>query len=302
MDVAVSGSTGTIGGHLCDRLRASGHRVVRLVRSGRAGRDEVRWDPASGTIDRAGLEGVDAVVHLAGEPLTPPWTAAKRRRILRSREEGTRLLADALASLTDPPRVLVSQSAIGYYPADAGDEPLAEESAAGSGFMADVVRRWEMAADPARDAGIRVVHPRTGLVLAPDADFLRLQAIPARFGLGAQLGDGRHWQSWVHIDDEVAALLHLIGDERATGPVNVTAPNPVRNAEFADTLARVLERPRFLAVPRPVIRAVLGRDATDDFAFADQRVRPRRLQEELGFTFRFTQLEPALRAVLHHPR
>lgn len=302
MDVAVTGSSGLIGTALREALAGRGDRVVRVVRSAASGDDEVRWDPTGGRIEAGGLEGIGAVVHLAGEPLFPPWTRGRKQRILDSREAGTRLLATTLAGLDDPPEVLVSQSAIGFYPHDAGDRPLTEASAGGAGFLAAVVRRWEAAARPAADAGIRVVHPRTGLVLAGGAPFLRLQALPARLGLGAKLGDGRQWQSWIHLEDEVGALLLLLDDGRAVGPVDLTAPEPVRQEEFADTLARVLRRPRALAVPRPVIRAALGRTATEEFALADQRVLPHRLTTELGYRFRYPDLEAALRAALGRPR
>ncbi|MDP8932274.1 MAG: TIGR01777 family oxidoreductase, partial [Actinomycetota bacterium] len=296
MDVLVSGSSGLIGGALRQALPESGHRPVRLVRSEspKAG-DTVRWDPSEGRIEAEAIEGIDAVVHLAGEPPLGRWTDDKKRRIRDSRVHGTRLLADTLANLRRPPTVMLSASAIGWY-GSRGDEVLTEDSPPGTGFFAEVARDWETATAPADEAGIRVVHLRTGLVLSTEGGLLAAQLFPFRLGLGAQLGSGRQWMPWITIGDHVAAMLHLFERRDARGAVNLSAPNPVRNATFARTLGRVLGRPVFLTVPRIAIEFVLGAEAAEDFALASNRVLPARLVDEFGFRFRHPELEGALRA------
>ncbi len=304
MDVLISGSSGLVGGSLRAALEAEGHRPIRLVRPGSRERsgDTVRWDPSAGEVETGGLEGVDAVVHLAGEPLFGRWTAAKKRRIRDSRVGGTQLLATTLAGLDRPPRVLLSASGIHYYGRDRGDEWLTESAPPGDGFLARVCRDWEAATRPAEEAGIRVVRLRTAPVLDPDGDFLKLQLPFFRLGLGGRLGSGRQWMSWIAMDDHVAGQLHLIDDERVRGPVNMCAPNPVRNAEFAQTLGRVLNRPAVMVVPRPAVGLLFGRDFAEEMAAASQRVRPGRLVDETGFRFRFPYLEDALRHLLDRPR
>lgn len=302
MDVLISGSNGLIGGALYEALRARGDHPIRLTRSASPDRRDpsVHWDPTGGDIDAEALEGLDAVVHLAGEPLFGRWTAAKRRRIRESRVQGTGLLSRTLAELDDPPPVMLSASGVHWY-GSRGDEVLTEDSEPGTGFLAEVCRDWEAATAPAADAGVRVVHLRTAPAQARDAVVLRLQAIPARLGLGGKLGDGRQWFAWIALRDHVRAMLTLLGRDDARGPVNLAAPNPVRHREFADTLADVFGRPRFLAVPEFAVAAVFGRTMADEMATASQRVLPQRLTEEFGMTFEHPHLEPCLRDIFDRP-
>lgn len=295
--VAVTGSHGLVGSALVRSLEAEGHRVVRLVRSRPpAGSRDVYWDPARGEIDAAGLEGVDAVVHLAGASIARRWTAEHRRSIRESRVEGTGLLARALAGLASPPEVLVSASAVGYY-GSRGDERLDETTAPGSGFLAEVSVEWEGAAEPARQRGIRVVHTRFGIVLAREGGVLGVMLRPFRLGLGGRAGSGGQWVSWIALDDVVAALRFAIENRELRGPVNVVAPKPATNAELTRALGRVLRRPTFLPVPAAAFRLALGREMADETLLASQRAVPARLLDA-GFRFRFPELEGALRAVL----
>ncbi|MGH3441917.1 MAG: TIGR01777 family oxidoreductase [Nitriliruptorales bacterium] len=297
MDVLISGSSGLIGNALRQALQDAGHRPIRLVRaeSPKEG-DAVRWDPTGGRIEAAALEGIGAAVHLAGEPLFGRWTTAKKRRISASRVLGTRLLAESLAGLERRPSVLLSGSAVGVY-GSRGDEVLTEASEPGDGFLADVCQEWEAAAAPAAEAGIRVVHLRTGLVQSRDALLVRLQLPFFLIGLGGKIGSGQQWFPWISLEDHVRAMLHLLHREDAAGPVNLTAPNPARNADYARTLGQVLKRPVFLTVPRFGVAAVFGRQAADELAAASQRAVPARLTDELGFDFRHPHLEEALRAM-----
>jgi uncharacterized protein (TIGR01777 family) len=256
----------------------------------------VSWNPERQTIDRAGLEGFDAVVHLAGEPLLGRWTTAKKRRIHDSRVLGTRILADALASLVRRPKVLVCASAAGFY-GDRGAEILTEESTAGRGFLADVCRAWESAADPARQAGIRVVSVRTGLVLARAGGLLKALLVPFQLGLGGPIGSGRSFWSWIALDDLIAVYRFAIAHDDLSGAVNAAAPNPVTNAEFARTLGTVLRRPAVLPVPPIALRLIFGREAAQDAMLSGARTVPARLLEA-GFKFQYPELEPALRHVL----
>lgn len=298
MDVVISGSGGLLGGRLLHALTDAGHRIVRLVRPGSSyPGDTIRWDPTGGRIEADGLEGVDAVVHLAGEPLLGRWTQSKQRRIRDSRVQGTRLLAGTLGRLDDPPAVLLSASAVGWY-GDRGDQVLTEDSDPGSGFMASLCQDWESATQPATDAGVRVVNLRTGLVQSPENDLLKLQLPPFKLGLGAKIGDGRQWFPWIHIDDHIRAQMALLDDDNASGPFNLSAPNPTRNEHYADVLASVLNRPRFLAVPTFAIAAVFGRTAADQMISVSQRALPQRLSEELDFTFHHPHLEEALEDLL----
>ena len=298
MDIAITGSTGLIGEALRTSLRADGHRVVRIVRRSASGPDEITWDPAAGRLDPADLAGLDAVVHLAGEGIAEKrWTDAQKQRILTSRTEGTGLVARAMAECgANGPRVLVSGSAIGWY-GDRGDEELTEASAAGTGFLADVCRRWEAAADPAREAGVRVAHPRTGIVLDPDGGVLAKQLPLFRVGLGGRIGNGRQYMSWIAIEDEVAALRFLV-DHDIEGPVNLTAPNPVTNRAFTEALGSALRRPTVVPVPGFGPKLLFGGELVDQLLLASQRVLPDRLQEA-GFTFARPELGPALVALLH---
>jgi uncharacterized protein (TIGR01777 family) len=282
-------------------LAANNHRVTALVRRA-PGPGEIGWDPDAGRLDPNDLEGVDAVVHLAGENVGARWTAGRKARIQSSRLHGTRLLSEAIGRTRKRPAVLVSASAIGIY-GNRGDEVLDEESTlgdAGHDFLAAVGREWEAAADPARAAGIRVVHPRFGVVLSREGGALGRMLLPFRLGLGGRLGDGSQWMSWISIDDAVNAILHLLGNGTLLGPVNVTAPEPVRNREFTRILGRVLSRPAPFVVPSAALRLAFG-EMADATLLSSARVLPRHL---LGSGFRFTHasLESALRHVLRRER
>lgn len=292
MNVLVSGSRGLIGSALVIVLMNEGHSVVRLTRSEDGG---VRWDPSAGTIDAARLEGIDAVVHLAGESVVGRWTAAKKARIRDSRVRGTRLLAETLAGLPRPPRVMVSASASGYY-GDRGNELLREESAPGTNFLAGVCQEWEAAADPVREAGVRVVHPRFGLVLSAESGALGTPLPIFKVGVGGKIGSGRQYWPWVAIDDVVGAILHVLAIESLEGPINVAVPDPPTNAEYTKTLGRVLNRPTIFPLPAPVARVALGQVA-DELLLASQRVEPAKLRES-GYQFRYPELERALRHLL----
>jgi uncharacterized protein (TIGR01777 family) len=297
MDIALTGSHGLIGRALASSLRTDGHRVIPIVRS--AGDAEgVRWDPTGGTIDAAGLEGVDAVVHLAGEGIASgPWTDAQRRRIKGSREQGTKLLAEALAGLARPPAVLVSGSAIGYY-GDRGDEVLTEGSGPGDDFLADVCLAWEGATAPAEGAGIRTVHLRTGIVLDAQGGALAKQLPAFKLGLGAKAGTGRQWMSWISLHDHIRAVRFAIDEPAVSGPLNLTAPNPVTNAVFTDAVGDALHRPTFLTIPRLARKAPFGIGGlVESLLFSSARVQPAALQEA-GFTFEHEELGRALASVL----
>src|SRR5215217_1265955 len=279
--IAISGASGMVGSQLVPFLRAGGHDVVRLVRQRPSAADEIAWDPATGRIDAPSLEDMDAVIHLAGVSIAGGrWTQSRKAAILNSRLQGTTLLAETLARLQRPPRVLISASGIGYY-GDAGNAPLTEESPAGAGFLADVCRAWEEETAPAGAAGIRVVLPRFGVVLAGRGGLLARMIPPFRFGLGGPLGSGEQFMSWIALDD----LL--------VGPVNAVAPHAVTNHAFAETLGRVLGRPAVLRAPAPALRLVAG-ELADELLLASQLARPTRL-EDVGFSFAFPTLEVALR-------
>lgn len=293
MRVAITGSSGLIGAATAQALAAAGHDIVRLIRPGSPGHG-VRWDPSKGQIDAAALEGVDTVVHLAGESIASVWTASRKRRILESRVNGTSLLAATLAGLRRRPSALISASAIGYYGNRPDDKPIDEGAPKGIGFLADVAEQWEAAAQPAREAGIRVAHPRFGLVLSKDGGMLK-PALPVfSFALGGRLGSGRQVWSWVVIDDVVGSVLHLL-DHPIAGPVNVTAPNAVTNAEFTNALGDVLHRPTVVAVPEFALK--LAGEAAEELVLFGARVVPRKLIES-GYRFRYPELRQALQAVL----
>jgi uncharacterized protein (TIGR01777 family) len=297
--VVITGSSGLIGSALAASLRRDGHRVVGLVRRAPTGPDELQWDPTAGTIDRAGLEAVDAVVHLAGAGIGDQrWTDDYKRTILESRTRSTALLASTLAELERPPSVLVSGSAIGIY-GDRGDEVLTEQSPPGTSFLADVVQRWEAEAAPAVDAGIRTPFIRTGIVLSPDGGALPKLLPLFKLGVGGRMGSGKQWWSWISLPDEVAAIRFLI-DGDLDGPVNLTAPEPVTNAEFTRVLARVLHRPAVLPVPAFGPKLLRGAELAQELLFASQRVIPEVLQGA-SFPFAHPDLESALRALLGRP-
>jgi uncharacterized protein (TIGR01777 family) len=296
VNVLVSGATGLIGGSLTVALERDGHRVFSLSRSSPGLENAIRWDLDRGALDASRLEGMEAVVHLAGESIaTGRWTERKKARILESRVRGTRLLAETLAGLSTPPGVMVSASAVGYY-GDRGDELLREESAPGSGFLAGVCRQWEAAADPAREAGIRVVHPRIGVVLSPEGGALGTTLPIFKLGGGGRIGSGRQYWSWVTLDDVVRAIIHALNDGSVEGPVNVGSPNPLTNADYTRTLGRVLGRPTVLPLPAPAARIMLG-EVADALLLASARMEPARLKET-GYEFRHPELEGALRYLL----
>lgn len=295
--VAVSGASGLLGRRLVPALRRAGWSARAMVR--RRGQDGILWNPSDGTLDGAEMEGLAAVVHLAGESVFGRWTAQKKRRIEESRVRGTRLIAETLAALDQPPAVMVSASAIGFY-GERGDELMLESSPKGDGFLADVSWRWEAATAAAEEAGIRVVHLRIGIVLAKEGGALAQMLTPFRFGVGGKLGNGRQWFSWIHIDDLVAAILFALENDRLSGPVNGVAPEPVRNGELTKTLGRVLHRPTLLPAPSLALQVVFGQMANETL-LASTRVAPGALQDA-GFRFSHRELEGALRQELDPAR
>ncbi|MGV3760773.1 MAG: TIGR01777 family oxidoreductase [Actinomycetota bacterium] len=295
MRVAITGASGFIGSALIPSLERDGHEVLRIGRSA-SGPGAVRWDPIAGELDGAALEGVDAVVHLAGEGIAEKrWSDEQKRRIRDSRVLGTTLLANTLAERSHTPAVLVSGSGIDAY-GDRGEEVLTETSSRGDSFLADVVRDWEAATAPAEAAGIRVAHLRTSIVLGKDGGALPRMVQLARFGLLGKIGSGRQWWSWITIDDQVRAIRHLI-DTDVSGPVNLCTPNPVTNAEFTKAVGRVLHRPTFLPVPAFGPKLLLGSELAETLLLESKRAHPEKLLES-GFDFDHDQLEEALRAVL----
>ena len=298
MRIAITGSSGLIGSALAKQLQRHNHDVVRLVR--RAPRPgEARWNPAAGTIESAALEGLDAAVHLAGAGIGDHrWTPRYKREILDSRTQGTALLARTLAELNGPPRVLLSGSAIGFY-GPCGDEVLDESSPAGTDFLADACVQWEAAASRAQEAGIRTVFLRSGIVLSPEGGALQKQLPLFKLGLGGRFGSGRAWQSWISLTDEINAIEYLLTSD-VHGPVNLTAPNPVINAEFAKTLGRVLHRPAVLPIPTFGPKLLLGSELATALLFSGQRVSSNKLCGS-GFSFAHDTLESALRDLLHKP-
>ncbi|CAN5784087.1 hypothetical protein BH23GEM3_BH23GEM3_06010 [soil metagenome] len=294
--IAVSGSTGLIGSALVDSLRRDGHQIRRMVRSRPSpGSEHILWDPESGTLDPGALVGVDAVVHLAGENVGERWTAEKKARIRDSRVRGTRLLAEAIAALDEPPRVLVCASAVGIY-GDRGDEILDEDSRAGLDFLARVGQEWEAASEPAAECGARVVKLRFGVVLSPRGGALEKMLLPFRIGVGGKVGSGQQWMSWISLTDAVAAIRFALETATLEGPVNTVAPHPVTNAEFTGALGDVLGRPTVMTVPAFALRLAYG-EMADATLLASQRARPRKLQEA-GFRFQHPELRDALRAEL----
>jgi uncharacterized protein (TIGR01777 family) len=289
MRIAVTGASGLIGGALVPHLRAQGHEVLRLVRSRSGASDEVSWDPMGGTVDVAGLAGVNGVIHLAGAGVGDHrWTDEYKATIRDSRTVGTATLATALASMEQPPSVLVSGSAIGFY-GDTGDTAVDESAPPGSGFLADVVVGWEAAAQPAREAGIRVVHPRTGLVVAGRGGAWAKLWPLVRLGAGGKMGTGRQWWSFISMRDELAALTFLL--DTLEGPVNLTAPNPVTNAEMVKAMGQLLKRPTVLPVPAKALQIALGEFSSE--VLGSIRVVPSTLLEA-GFEFQDPTIEQAL--------
>lgn len=286
MRVAVTGSHGLIGSALIDSLGRDGNETIRVSRN------------AHGRIDTTALEGADAVVHLAGHPIGAKlrWDQTHRRKIRQSRVDGTRQVSEAVTRLDPKPRVLVSASAVGYY-GNRGDEVLDEHAGHGEGFLAELCVAWEASTGAAADAGIRVVRTRSGLVLSPRGGLLPKLLLPGKLGLGARLGSGRQWMSWITLADEVRLIRACLDDESISGPVNAAAPNPVTNATMTSTIGRVLKRPAVLMVPAAALRLGLGRETADETVLTSQRVEPAVLTRT-GFEFEDRELEPALRKLL----
>lgn len=296
MDVVVTGSSGLIGSALVPALAAAGHRVRRLVRRPATGDHEIQWDPAAGTIDTAALGAVDAAVHLAGEGIGERrWTEEQKRRVHDSRTQGTSLLAATLASLEPRPSVLLSGSAVGIY-GDGGERELTESSPRGRGFLADVVADWEASARPAADAGIRTVLLRSGVVLSPRGGAMKKVLPLFKLGLGGPIGRGDQWLPWIAIEDEVAAIIHLLTAD-VDGPVNLASPNTVRYRDYARALGRALHRPAFFPTPMLGPRLLLGRELADALLGDSQRVVPARLLES-GYRFRHAGIDDALQSML----
>ena len=297
MIIAVTGSSGLVGTALVEALEAEGQVVRRVVRRPtHVAEHEIRWDPAGGTIDAAHLSGIDAVVHLAGEGIAARrWTESFKHKIRDSRVQGTRLLCDTLASLSVKPAVLVSASAVGYY-GDRGDERVDESSPPGRGFLADVCQQWEAATHPARDADIRVVNLRIGVVLSRKGGALAQMLTPFRLGLGGVIGSGQQYISWIALDDLVRVIQFTLHAAALCGPVNAVAPEPATNRELTKTLGRVLGRPTIFPMPAAAARLAFG-EMADEMLLSGARIEPRALSAA-GFEFEYPQLEPALRHVL----
>ena len=295
MRVAVTGASGLIGRALCADLTADNHDVVRLVRRTPSAPDELGWDPVNGEVDLAGLDGVDVIVHLAGAGVGDHrWTEQYKAEIRDSRVLGTTTIASAAAALVRKPRALISASAIGYY-GDRGDERLTEASDKGTGFLSDVVADWEAAADPARHAGIRVAHPRTGLVVSSEGGAWQRMIKLFKFGIGGRLGQGEQYWSFISIADEIAALRFLIDNENLDGAFNLTAPHPVTNREATADLAAALKRPAKLPVPSFALRVALGEFSIE--VLGSSRVIPTRLTEA-GFAWTAPTMPEALEQIL----
>ena len=297
MDVAITGASGLIGRALSSSLRADGHRVLRFQRGGVTAGDAIGWDPEAGRIDAPALEGLDAVVHLAGEGIGEHrWTDEQKRRIRESRVRGTAVLAAAVASRERKPGVLVSGSAVGYY-GDRGDEVLTEDSAPGTDFLAQLCVAWEAEAASATEAGVRTVFTRTGIVLDGHGGALKQMLVPFKLGVGGRQGSGKPWMSWIALADEVGAIRFAIENDALRGPANLVAPNPVTNAEFAATLGRVLHRPAILPTPLLALKLRFGGELVETLLLSSARVAPARLLAA-GYRFGFESLEAALRAVV----
>jgi uncharacterized protein (TIGR01777 family) len=292
--ILVTGASGLIGRALTPSLRSHGFEMFRLVRGTPTAQDQIHWNPARPLSPEA-VSGFDAVVHLAGESVAARWSRTRMAKIRDSRVSGTRSLTHALAKAEKKPRVLVAASAVGYY-GDRADEVLNERSSPGTGFLADVCREWEAATHPAIDAGIRTVQIRTGVVLSAEGGALRKMLPPFRMGAGGKLGSGRQWMSWIHIQDMIGAIHHILKTDLLQGPVNLVSPRPVTNAEFTETLASVLSRPAIFPVPAFAIKTLFGQMG-EEVLLASQRVEPARLVTS-GYPFHCSELRKALEAVL----
>src|SRR5271170_2472278 len=296
MKIVITGSSGLIGSALAAEFGAAGHEVVRLVRHHGGAPNAVMWDPMGESMDAAPLEGADAVVHLSGENLAQGrWTKAKKKRLWESRVQSTSLLSETLAQLKRRPQVMLCASGIGFY-GDRGDEVLAEDAQAGTGFVADLCQQWEAAAAPAVAAGMRVIHMRCGIVLARGGGALAKMLTPFRLGLGGVIGSGRQYVGWIALEDVIGAVMHLINKSQLAGAVNFVAPQEVTNRQLTKTLGRVLHRPTLLAMPAWAARLALGEMATE-LLLASTRATPRRLPDD-GFVFAYPELEGALAQVV----
>jgi uncharacterized protein (TIGR01777 family) len=292
--ILVSGVSGPIGADLLPSLKTSGWSVVRLVRGAATGDGQIAWDPAAPIAPEA-VSGFDAVIHLAGESIFGRWTGAKKRKIRDSRVAGTLNLAQALAQAAEKPKVFVCGSAIGYY-GNRGDEVLSEESSPGTGFLAEVCQEWEEATTPAVQADIRTAHLRTGIVLSPKGGALGTMLLPFKLGLGGRTGNGRQWMSWIDVRDMVGAIHHVLKNDLLQGAVNMVAPKPVRNAEFAATLASVLSRPAIFPLPAFAAKLVLG-EMGEELLLGGQKVEPGKLIAS-GYPFRYRELTASLEGLL----
>jgi uncharacterized protein (TIGR01777 family) len=292
MKILVSGASGLIGSHLVRELEANQHQVSRLVRRPTGSPSEIPWNP--NTVPQQ-VSGFDAVIHLAGETIMGRWTSTKKARIVESRKSGTQNLSSALASADSRPRCLLVASAVGYY-GPHGDEILTETSPPGDDFLAQVGREWEASAEPARQAGIRVVNLRIGMVLTPDGGALKRMLTPFRLGAGGRLGSGKQWVSWIALDDVLHAIRFVLENDSLSGPVNLTSPNPVTNAEFTRALGQALHRPAFFPMPGPIVKAVFG-EMGEALLLSGQRVVPEKLQAS-GYRFLHADIGEALRSML----
>jgi len=292
--ILVSGVSGPIGADLVPSLRSNGSSVVRLVRGKATGEDQISWDPAVPLAPQA-VSGFDAVIHLAGESIFGRWTDAKKSKVRNSRVVGTFNLASALAQAEEKPKIFVCASAIGYY-GNRGDELLREESAPGTGFLAEVCQDWEEATTPAVQADIRTAHIRTGVVLSPKGGALRAMLTPFKLGLGGQIGNGQQWMSWIDVRDMVGAIHHILKNDLIQGPVNLVAPKPVRNAEFTKTLASVLSRPAIFPLPAFAVKLAFG-EMGENLLLGGQKVEPGELISS-GYPFRYRELRASLERML----
>ena len=293
--VLVSGVSGPIGAAVLPYLESQGARIVRLVRGPARGADQISWEPQR-PLAPAVVSGFEVVIHLAGESVSGRWTDAKKKAIRESRVLGTKHLTEALAQAQSRPRVFICASAIGYF-GNRGDEVLTEASSAGQGFLPAVCREWEAAGETAANAGIRTVNLRFGLVLSPKGGALERVLTPFKLGAGGKIGSGQQWWSWVHVDDIVGSLHHALHTDALSGPVNMVAPGPARNAEFTRVLASVLRRPAFFHVPEFVLRLAFGEMAAEELLLSSARVQPAKLLAS-GYAFRFAELRAALEDLL----